>query len=322
MVLETGREYLVGRGSDCDLPLEDERISRHHARLSFAESGWRVADLGSKNGTRLDGRPVEEPALLSDGAWISFGGLPARFDVVSEHERRREAHQARERWASTWAGQKRLQAEPDLAALPGRLLESILELSGAARGFVLLARPDGEVEVVAWRQLEPGDLALPEFSGSVAAVDRVLSTGRAVVLSDARDDTLLGERPSVVEGGIRALVCLPLSVRGRRLGAVYVDSRRPGTTFTELDVEILEAMAAHAALALAVAGIDRELSGLAARIAAEPGIEGPVRERLRRETEGTWERALLPAGAAVEAGSGTTWAALAAAHRALAGGSP
>jgi hypothetical protein len=323
VVLEAGREYLVGRGSECDLRLDDERISRRHARLAPIESGWQVADLGSKNGTRVDGRLVEEPLSLYEGAWLSFGGFPARFDLVSEEQSGREARQHLERWASTWAGAERaVGSEADVAELPRRLLGSILELTATERGFVLLARADGELEVAATGGLSEADLVEREFSGSVAAVDRVLSTGEAVVVSDARDDALLASRPSVVEGGIRALLCLPVKVQGRLAGAVYVDSRRRGAAFTELDVELLQAMSAHAGLALAVAGIDRELKALAARIGAEPEIDGSVRERLRRDAEATWERAFAPAGEPVERGGGTTWAALRAAREAAAGGHP
>jgi GAF domain-containing protein len=47
---------------------------------------------------------------------------------------------------------------------------------------------------------------------------------------------------------------------------VYADSRKPGASFGELDVEILEALAAHAALAIVMARADRELKGLASRL--------------------------------------------------------
>ncbi|HEX6204154.1 MAG TPA: GAF domain-containing protein, partial [Thermoanaerobaculia bacterium] len=100
------------------------------------------------------------------------------------------------------------------------------------------------------------------FSGSVAAVERAIAERRPVVLSDATVDTVFGGRPSVVAGGIRALVSLPLIALDRVLGAVYADSRQPGHTFTRLDVDILEGLAAHAALALAVVQLRREVAGL------------------------------------------------------------
>src|SRR5215475_10003164 len=56
-VLDRARA-LVGRGADCDLVGDDERMSRHHAEVQFDGSAWRVRDLGSRNGTFLDGKPA------------------------------------------------------------------------------------------------------------------------------------------------------------------------------------------------------------------------------------------------------------------------
>src|SRR5206468_4237749 len=81
------------------------------------------------------------------------------------------------------------------AALLERLLASLLDLSGAERGFLLLARADGDLEVVARSGLSWEDLAAADFGGSVGAVQRALATGRPVVSADARADADLGAQP-------------------------------------------------------------------------------------------------------------------------------
>jgi hypothetical protein len=151
-----------------------------------------------------------------------------------------------------------------------------LAIAGAERAFVVLARPgaepgagnggsgaSGDLEVAATAGVAAEELGRAEFAGSVGAVQHALASGIPVVTTDAQDDALLGSRPSVALGGIRALVCVPLDVPGRGTGAVYADSRAPGSAFTQLDVEILQALTSHAALALAVAGISREVEGIA-----------------------------------------------------------
>ena len=60
-------EFVIGRGEDCDLTIADRQVSRYHARITRTGSGYLLEDLGSKNGTHLNGTPVEEPQILQDG---------------------------------------------------------------------------------------------------------------------------------------------------------------------------------------------------------------------------------------------------------------
>lgn len=66
--------YVVGRGSACDLVLSDLTVSRVHAELRREEDGgWMLVDLGSLNGTRLNGWRLVGPARIKSGDEISFG---------------------------------------------------------------------------------------------------------------------------------------------------------------------------------------------------------------------------------------------------------
>jgi GAF domain-containing protein len=163
----------------------------------------------------------------------------------------------------------------------------------------------------------PAELASAEFNGSVGAVERVLAEGAPFATTDALAESGFQGRPSVWKAGIRALVCLPLRAMERTIGVVYADSRRPGTVFTELDVEILEALAAHAALAIGAARLDEELRGLAAAIAARDDLEPASRARLAAEIEAAVARAHTPLPLPDRlpgAGGATTWSGLLTAH--------
>ncbi|WP_433433718.1 FHA domain-containing protein [Nonomuraea sp. CA-141351] len=66
--------YVVGRGSACDLVLSDLTVSRVHAELRReGDGGWMLVDLGSLNGTRLNGWRLVGPARVRSGDEISFG---------------------------------------------------------------------------------------------------------------------------------------------------------------------------------------------------------------------------------------------------------
>ena len=69
-----GEALVVGRGSDCDLPVRGERASRRHARIHAEGAGHAVLDLGSTNGTRVNGNPIAGMRLLADGDLIDVGG--------------------------------------------------------------------------------------------------------------------------------------------------------------------------------------------------------------------------------------------------------
>jgi Protein of unknown function (DUF3662)/FHA domain len=71
-------QITIGRGLNNDIILEDTRVSRHHAQLRYRARRFWVTDLGSTNGTYVNGEHVEEKALR-DGDTISLGGLELVF---------------------------------------------------------------------------------------------------------------------------------------------------------------------------------------------------------------------------------------------------
>ena len=322
LILPERGETVVGRGPECGVVVEDDRVSRRHAALAAGPSGWTVADLGSKNGTLVDSVPVAagQPGRLAERSWISFGGLIARFEVVSGPVE--ALHEARLRRLTTALEIRRtLDPAVGLRELLSRVVASMLAMTGAERGFLLLAGDDGELEVAARSGLSWDDLRSAELGASIGAVQRALESGRPVVSIDARADAELGSRPSVVHGGIRALLCMPVQALDHQIGVMYADSRQPGAAFTELDLEILEALAAQAGLAIAVARLDGELRGLAERLAREAGDEGSaaLRARLAGQITAVLDRSLhgAPAAAHAHASLDDTWHGLIAAHASL-----
>jgi pSer/pThr/pTyr-binding forkhead associated (FHA) protein len=271
LILPDGGETVVGRSLDCGVVIDDDRVSRRHAALAPGPSGWTVADLGSKNGTLVDGRPVSAGRLPAQ-SWLSFGGLVAHFEAVAGSVADLHEQQRQRRTTATEARRALLDPPAGLSELLSRVVGSMLSLANAERGFLLLADEDGELKVAARSGLSWNDLRAAEFGGSVGAVERALASGLAVVSADAGADAELGARASVVHGGIRALLCIPIREAGRPIGAMYADSRKAGAAFTELDLEILEGLAAQAGLALAVSRLNGELRGLAEHIEREAGV--------------------------------------------------
>jgi hypothetical protein len=69
----SGTCFTIGRTQDCDLRISDMSVSRRHAELTRGEDGWLLSDLGSHNGTRINGWLVREPVPLRAGDLVQFG---------------------------------------------------------------------------------------------------------------------------------------------------------------------------------------------------------------------------------------------------------
>lgn len=65
-------QFLIGRGSDCQLVLPERQVSRHHVRIVRESGRFMLEDLDSKNGTHLNGRVVKDPVALKDGDEIQI----------------------------------------------------------------------------------------------------------------------------------------------------------------------------------------------------------------------------------------------------------
>ena len=71
----SGTRFTIGRTRECDLCLTDLSVSRMHALLVRREDGWVLSDLGSHNGTRLNGWLIREPVPVHPGDKVEFGSM-------------------------------------------------------------------------------------------------------------------------------------------------------------------------------------------------------------------------------------------------------
>ncbi len=271
LVLREGETLEVGRDQGCGLSLDDPRVSKRHARLAWTGRGWRLADLGSRNGTSVNGLPPGEEELR-DQDWFSFGGLMGRFERLSAAQAAALESERLARIQTSIDMRRRLSADLEPIDLLLRLLEAAMEVTGTDRGFILVAGPDSALRAEVAAGFSPEDLRDERFRGSVGAVRQAFESGTPLLIPDAQGDPRMARRPSVVANGISSLACVPLAHDRKPLGVLYVDSRKLVPAFSELDLEILEALADHAAGILAGAlrdGGDYERPSPASRVVAQ-----------------------------------------------------
>ena len=87
VVLADGSRHLldgdlvtIGRQASCTIVIADNNISRVHARFRAGDNAWTIEDLGSTNGTKVNGVLITEPTLLSHGQLIALGSLQLHFE--------------------------------------------------------------------------------------------------------------------------------------------------------------------------------------------------------------------------------------------------
>jgi hypothetical protein len=89
IVVVDGKRMLVGsagatlgRSRECEIVVDDANVSRKHAEIRPGPQGWTIADLGSTNGVRVNGRPVgATPAPLADGDRVELGTALVTFEI-------------------------------------------------------------------------------------------------------------------------------------------------------------------------------------------------------------------------------------------------
>ena len=79
-------ELTIGRADEATVVVDDESLSRRHARFFFAHQAYFVQDLDSTNGTFVDGQPVTEPVRITDGTRVQLGAVVLRFTLRDDAE--------------------------------------------------------------------------------------------------------------------------------------------------------------------------------------------------------------------------------------------
>lgn len=255
----TGGAFTLGRSTECSLVLTDPSVSGLHARIVHDGGRFWIEDLGSRHGVYVDDARVKR-AQLAPGSAVGLGDVTLTFHLLltSPAERQELLLSVVEAINSTLV----------LGQVLERILDAVLKITGAERGFILLADdPLDEpwFETVAGLKLRVarsrgglpsrGDHAL-----STSVLRQVQESGRTVATSNALDDPSVTPSSSIVDLDLRTIVCVPLPSHGkfqgaanrdpRMLGAIYVDNHATSEPIRDESKAAIEALARHAGLAI------------------------------------------------------------------------
>ena len=189
---------------------------------------------------------------------------------------------------------RQINAETDMDAILDTIVDSLVSIASADRGFLVLRDDEGALRFTVARDRKGRPLEEKKFKVSRGVVDTVAETGEAQLIDDAAASDALNNRMSIVSLSLRTILCVPLKARDRVIGVIYVDSNAITRRFTEGDLPLVEAFAAQAAatlerVRLQAAELERDKMAAQLEIAAEiqttflpsrfpdmPGVAGAV----------------------------------------------
>ena len=179
-----------------------------------------------------------------------------------------------------------------------RVLEAVMDalvgLMQAERGFLMLKEPNGELEVQTARGMAHVNLDEETFSVSRTIIRNVVESGKPVLTTNAQADPRFGMQLSVAAFQLLSILCAPLKLKDELIGVIYVDHRGMPGLFHESDMSLISAFADQAAVAIDNARLFESLKATNAEleIAYDATLQGWVRalDLRDKETEGHTQR--------------------------------
>ncbi len=145
-----------------------------------------------------------------------------------------------------------------------QVMDAIIQLTGAERGFLMLRDDDGNLQVEVARNLDQQTVSSAEFNYSRTIANLVLDSGQGILTTNAVEDPRFAGGASIVSQGLRSIMACPLRARGTIIGIAYVENRIVAGLFVPEDLTTLEALAGQASVAIDNARLfsatDQELS--------------------------------------------------------------
>lgn len=177
------------------------------------------------------------------------------------------------------------------------VMDTLIELMRAERGFLMLRGPDGNLSVRIARGIAHVNLEEAAFKVSRTIVRKVAESGEPILTTNAQDDPRFEAQMSVAMFQLRSILCAPLKIKNEIIGVIYVDNRARAGIFQEADLNLIRAFADQAAVAIDNAQLFEDLqeSNRELQEAYQATLEGWVSalDMRDKETEGHTQRVTI-----------------------------
>ncbi|HEY2733211.1 MAG TPA: sigma 54-interacting transcriptional regulator, partial [Polyangiales bacterium] len=240
----------VGRAGGNDVAVDDDTLSDYHAQVIFDGREFNFSEVDARAEMLLNGKKKRRGKLVH-GDRLTLGGVDLVFSLYDE------VIVAAQSDASTeLSGLRKLydfsQRLMDLRSVPdllSALMDSVIEVTNADKGFLILVDGEGPRVAVA-RNLKHENLtdAVRQLSDSI--IKRVIESRKPLIVSDALHDEQWRGSESVMNLKLCSVMCAPLMAQGELLGILYVGNDNVVNLFEERSLDVLTIFAGQASLIL------------------------------------------------------------------------
>ncbi len=187
---------------------------------------------------------LQLPPFIINGVSQLAGMMPSIRRTVSMLEEERKSLRAYIKIGSV------INSSLELEMVLQIVMDTLIRLTGAERGFLMLRDEHGELSIRIARNWSQESLSESEFAVSSTVINRVVDGGQPVLTTNAQEDPRFTGQQSIVAYNLRSILCVPLKIKDNLLGVIYADNRIRTGLFTQRDLELIAAFGNQAAFAL------------------------------------------------------------------------
>ena len=268
-----GQPILIGRDNSCGLQVIDRGVSREHAKVVRVGEMVFLHDLGSRNGSYVNGERVKEE-LLREGDIIRVGATQLQFHSQPDGRKSEDDLQYDENdnyksslelnikdlyvienvsdresghFKAICRATSLMQSERDEKILLDKLLDLMVEYVPAVHSYIFLRDEDsGKMMPRAIKRKAESHTA--PVSRSI--LRKVIGESKAILTADAMQDDRFKSGDSIITHNIRSLICVPVANSGHVHGAIYAVNSSLTEAFDQSDLQLVSALGSQLALAL------------------------------------------------------------------------
>ena len=155
-----------------------------------------------------------------------------------------------ERLAKLYTVSRLIGSSLDLQTVLDQVMDAIIELTNAERGFLLLLDEEGNLMPRVQRNFDQETLDDNDTTVSRTVTSKVVTSGQAIVTTNAQEDPRFAGQASIISNSLSSIMASPLRIREKIIGVMYVDSRVLVGLFSEDDLQLLDMFGEQCAIAI------------------------------------------------------------------------